>query len=135
MKYIFLLSAATLTLLGCSKRYDDPFAICSDFDATDRQMLMLIDDIKSKFSDDNEFLAEFNLEQVYWIQYRDHRLKSLYPKDWNRFYRKNYGKEVFNPCKCHELNRMTLLRIDELNLFLTGGPEGQEDCPSMFNRK
>ena len=136
MKKIFP-QIVTIVLLSfsCENTNDDPYAICTEFDGTDRIMLDLIDEVKAKFSYDKKFLKEFNLEQVYWIQYRDHRLRSLYPKDWNKHYRKNYGKDVFNPCKCMELNRMTLLRIEELQLFIDGGPKEQFDCPSSFNKK
>lgn len=112
---------------------DDPFSICTSFDETDRQMLDLIAEIEQKNAKDKEFQRAFTMEQVYWIQYRDSRLKAIYPKDWSRHYRKNFGEEVFNPCKCLELNRMTLRRIEELNLYLEEGPKDQMDCPSKFN--
>ena len=71
--------------------------------------------------------------RVYWIQYRDRRLRAIYPKKWDQHYRKNNGKEVFNPCKCRELLRLSERRIEDLQMYLIGGPADQQDCPSKLN--
>lgn len=118
-------------LIGCGAKTEiDP---CTRFDSVDLEMLNLIEKIRANHQSDKKFLSNFNMEQVYWINYRDHHLKSLYPKDWSRHYRKEYGKEVFNPCKCKEMIRMTEARIDELKLWLNGGIEDQSECPSLWN--
>lgn len=106
---------------------------CSEFDAIDLEMLNLINKIQTKHQDNKRFLSNFNMEQVYWIQYRDNHLRAIYPQDWDRKYRKEYGKEVFNPCKCKEMTRFTKERIKELKLWLKGGPGGQNECPSLWN--
>ena len=120
-----------MVIFSCSENREDP---CTEFDKTDLEMLNLINQIKSKHGDNKKFLSNFNMEQVYWIQYRDHHLKSIYPEDWNRHYRKEHGKEVFNPCKCKEMTRFTKRRIEELKLWLNNGPSSQDECPSLWNQ-
>ena len=74
------------------------------------------------------------MEQVYWIQYRDRRLRAIYPKKWDEHYRNNYGKEVFNHCKCKELLRLSESRLEDLQMYLMNGPDDQQNCPSMLNK-
>ncbi|WP_424962922.1 lysozyme inhibitor LprI family protein [Ekhidna sp.] len=131
MKKLAIIFFAGVILTSCTPKNDvDP---CARFDTVDGEMLDLINQIRSKHKDNKKFLSNFNMEQVYWIQYRDHHLKSLYPKDWDRHYRKEYGKEVFNPCKCKEMTRFTEKRIEELKLWLGNGVSNQDECPSLWN--
>ena len=119
-----------ISALSCGKsEHPDP---CSEFDAIDREMLDMIKAIRTKYKSNKKFLSNFNMEQVYWINYRDHHLKSVYPEDWSRHYRQEYGKEVFNPCKCKEMTRFTKERIIELELWSSRGPAGQDECPSLW---
>ena len=66
------------------------------------------------------------MEQVYWIQYRDRRLRAIYPKKWDQHYRKNYGKEVFNPCKC----KKELLRLSESRIRGLANVSDERTCRS-----
>ena len=128
-----LLLIPVFFIFSCHSISEDTYAVCSTFDENDLMMNDLIREIKEKYKSNRFFGPEFDMEQVYWIQYRDKRLRSIYPYDWNTYYRREYGKEVFNPCKCEELNRMTLRRIKELELYLQGGPSDQKECPSIWN--
>jgi len=129
-KALFSLVFLCIVAFSCNnKEGKDP---CTEFDKVDKEMLDLIDAINSKYYTNKRFLKNFNMEQVYWINYRDHHLKSVYPEDWSRYYRKEFGTEVFNPCKCKEMTRFTLERIKELKLWMKGGPKGQGDCPSLW---
>lgn len=144
MKTNFYLSLGLAAVISCSQPSstdknnglddfsysDDP---CTQFDEVDRQMLDMVETIKSKHADDAIFLERFKMEQVFWIQYRDRHLRALYPRDWDRHFRKKFGKEVFNPCKCKELTRFTMNRIKELEHWLEGGVKGQDECPSFWN--
>ena len=47
---------------------------CKKFDELDTKILNLMDKIEMKHKNDRHFLEAFNMEQVYWIQYRDRRL-------------------------------------------------------------
>ncbi len=128
------LSIISLVLIiGCNPESKGTYDACTEFDQLDKEMTLLINDIENKFVGNREFIDAFNMEQVYWIQYRDRRLRSMYPKNWDTYYRKNYGKDVFNPCKCQELLRLANNRMDDLKLYVSGGPEDQESCPSMMN--
>ncbi len=129
MKRVFHILALALLFANCTETGDP----CAKFDKVDRQMLDLIKKIKQKHASNKKFLSKLTKEQVFWIQYRDSHLEAIYPNDWDRHYRKNYGKEVFNPCKCKEMVRFTENRIEELNLWLSGGPSEQSDCPSLWN--
>lgn len=131
MKNYLAILVFLLTLVSCSTQESSEDS-CTSFDALDLKMLNLIEQIQLKHKDDAKFLHNFNMEQVYWIQYRDTHLKAIYPRDWSRHYRKKYGKELFNPCKCKEMTRYTQERIKELKLWLNKGPEGQDDCPSLW---
>lgn len=129
MKKIIPVLAVCLAF-SCSRNSEDP---CTEFDAVDLQMLELIEQIESNHRSNKRLLSNFTMEQVYWTQYRDHHLKSIYPEDWNRHYRAKYGKEVFNPCKCKEMTRFTKARIEELKLWIQKGPTGQSECPAIWN--
>lgn len=141
MKNLILILATCFLIIGCTKSskneefisYTD---ICEGYDAIDLEMLETIEQIESENKEDIKFLERFRDSQIYWIQYKDRHLRSLYPEDWDLYYRKNYGKQVFNSCKCKELIRLTNLRIKELKWYLeAGGPDGQTECPSSWNKK
>ncbi len=131
MKKLVLISFVTYLSFSCNTSTDLDF--CAEFDKKDFKMLNLIEVIRNKHASDAEFINKFDDAQVYWIQYRDRTLRALYPKDWSLHYRAEYGKEVFNACKCKELLRMTELRVDELELWNIGNPKNQSDCPSSRN--
>jgi hypothetical protein len=135
MKAIATTFSITLLLLlgACSSNQEDPYAPCTEFDQLDLKMTSIMDEIREKHANNRLFLKAFEMEHVYWIQYRDRRLRAMYPKDWNRYYRKEFGKEVFNSCKCEEYVRSIKIRIKELEMYLNGGPSDQQDCPSMMS--
>lgn len=108
-------------------------AVCEQFDELAFEQKDLLDQIRSKFKKNKLFIAKFNQEQISWIQYQDNRLRSLYPEDWDRFYRKNYGVNIFNGCKCKELIRLSKIRNDDLRVYLDGPNSTQQDCPTQGN--
>jgi hypothetical protein len=59
----------------------------------------------------------------------------MYPRSWDNFYRKKFGRKEFNTCKCQEMVRMAKVRITDLEMYINGSPAGQADCPSMLNNK
>lgn len=128
-----LLLVTCAFLLSCQTEKKNGYAVCSDFDGVDAEILSVIDQVNSQNAGDKEFLVAFKSEHLYWIQYRDKRLRSMYPKNWDTYYRKTFGKDVFNPCKCQELLRLSENRLKDLKMYLNGGPSDQKDCPSMLN--
>lgn len=130
-----IIMLAAIAFTGCEeKKPDAPFQACAEFDDADARMLKIIKQIQENHKGDRIFLNRFEMEQVYWSQYKERRLKAMYPQDWNRFYRKNYGNEMFNSCKCLEYTRLTEDRIADLNMYLEKGPKDQEDCPNEFKK-
>jgi len=129
MKKLILGLLIATALVGCHSETDP----CSEFDAIDLEMNNMIEEIRRVHSDKKMFLYWFNLEQVYWIQYRDNHLRTIYPNDWDRHYREEYGKELFNPCKCKEMTRYTKDRIKELKYWFDNPPKGQDECPTLWN--
>lgn len=132
LKQVIVAASCVLMVAACGPKKLTIEETCTEFDQVDREMLDIIGEIKSKYKKDQEFLLRFNDVQVYWIQYRDRRLRAMYPKKWDLYYRKTYGKEVFNPCKCEELTRLTKVRIAELNMYLDGNSADQQDCPTVM---
>lgn len=106
---------------------------CAAFDASDLEMLTLIKQLNEKFKSDTKFKYRLDEAQVAWIQYRDRHLRTLYPEGYNA-YRKEFGAEVLNPCKCLELDRLTKVRIAELKMWFEGSEQAQSDCPSTINQ-
>ncbi len=140
MKNPSLVTLLLVVLFGCNtnSNKEKPMKyteVCEGYDAIDLEMLQTIETIESQFKEDKKFLIRFRESQVYWIQYKDRHLRALYPEDWDLYYRKNYGKQVFNACKCQELIRLTELRVQELKWYLGAGPSSQKDCPSHWNKK
>lgn len=140
MKEFILALSSCILLFGCTNpsKKENPISyteVCEGYDVIDLEMLEVISEIESLHKEDFKFLERFRDSQVYWIQYKDRHLRSLYPEDWDLYYRKNYGKQVFNSCKCKELIRLTELRVNELKWYLDGGPNNQTECPSYWNKK
>lgn len=134
MKLInYALALSLFYLISACNTTSTPENPCEAFDDLEVQLLDRIEQIKSKHSGDREFLRKLDNEQVYWIQYRNRRLRAMYPEDWDRIYRKQFGKETFNSCKCLEMLRMSENRMEDLAYYLDGAPNGQEDCPSVQN--
>jgi len=138
MKYsIFLAVLIFVSSCNSPKKNEEAISykdVCEGYDNIDAEMLLVIEDIEEAFKDDRIFLKRFRDSQIYWTQYQDRHLRALYSKDWDLFYRKNYGKQIFNSCKCKELIRLTSLRVDELKMYLNGGPNNQKECPSAWNQ-
>ncbi|MEM8568371.1 MAG: hypothetical protein AAGF85_18060 [Bacteroidota bacterium] len=134
-KCSLIISIAVITgFFSCQNKINeaDP---CTEFDQIDKEMLDLMEEIKTKHRTDAIFLKRFEMERVYWNQYRDRRLRAIYPQDWDTHYRKKFGKEVFNKCKCKELLRMSKNRLIDLKLYVEEGPAEQEKCPSMLGNR
>lgn len=107
----------------------DYLEICEQFDELAFEQKAILDQIREKYKGDKSFISRFNQEQISWIQYQDKRLRSLYSKDWDRHYRKEYGRPLFNGCKCKELIRLSKIRNDDLKIYLNGPTANQQDCP------
>ncbi|MEM6812784.1 MAG: lysozyme inhibitor LprI family protein [Bacteroidota bacterium] len=138
-KYAFLFWSL-LGSLGCDSpkvqnNIQNYKKVCKRYDIVDSEMLETINQIEIEFVKDQIFLERFRNSQIYWIQYKDRHLRALYPQDWDLYYRKNYGKQVFNACKCKELIRITEARVLELKMYLEGSPKDQSECPSSWNKK
>tara|TARA_B110000046_G_scaffold79428_1_gene87455 strand:- start:4673 stop:5083 length:411 start_codon:yes stop_codon:yes gene_type:complete len=135
MKNTNLLPIVLLVFIlnSCQFEKKDPLTPCSKFDQADAHLLALMSEVKSKHKGNPSFIDAFNMEQVYWVQYRDRRLRAIYPKKWDQHYRKKIGKKLFNTCKCQELLRMTERRIEDLQMYLNKEPADQQDCPSKLN--
>ena len=128
-----LLTLIILILNSCWFEKNNEVDVCATFDEIDVKIVALMDEIQIKHKGDRPFIDAFNMEQVYWVQYINRRLRAIYPKKRDQHYRKNNGKEVFNPCKCRELLRLSERRIEDLQMYLIGGPADQQDCPSKLN--
>ena len=140
MRIILSAIAVSFLLFDCSgpdekKKPINYTEVCEGYDAIDLEMLQVIEQIESTNRGNIKFLERFRDSQIYWIQYKDRHIRALYPEDWDLYYRKNYGKQVFNSCKCKELIRLTELRVQELKWYLEGGPDDQQECPSSWNKK
>ncbi len=133
-RYLLLIAiVVTVGLSACQNKSEAKLDPCTELDQVDKEMLDLLESIKTMHKSEEFFQKRFEMSQVYWIQYRNRHIRALYPKDWDRNYRKEYGKEVFNSCKCKDLIRMTKMRIEELNMWIDGGPSNQKECPSSWN--
>lgn len=130
-----LMITCAIMLAGCEQTEEDPYAVCTEYDELDSRILDLMDQVKTRHEGDRVFLQRFEMEQVYWIQYMNRRLRAIYPQDWKRYYRKEFGEDVFNPCKCKEMVRLAKNRIKDLEMYIKGAPRDQKDCPSMLNVK
>lgn len=104
---------------------------CEELDHVDKQMLDLHEAIKQSYAEDPKFLRRLMDAQVYWIQYKDRHIKSIYPLD-SKYYKRTFGPD-YNECKCAEAARLTRLRIEELKLWVEGVTAIYEDCPTSFN--
>lgn len=133
MRKIALILSLSAAIISCNQQNQDAYAACTELDKIDTKMLELIEQIKTAHADNKKFTKAIDMEQVYWIQYRDRRIRSMYPKSWDLHYRKVYGREAFNSCKCQEIVRLSNIRMQDLNMYLEGSPEEQQDCPSIIN--
>lgn len=129
MNRILLLAISIFTLLGCVEKEEIDY--CKNLDKVDREMLNIIGSIENKYNTEKEFLRRFNDAQVFWIQYKDRHVGALYPlkKD---LYTNTYG-DKYNQCKCKEWARLTQMRIDEINVWLSG-PAIYDECPTSISQ-
>jgi len=51
---------------------------------------------------------------------------------YRKKYRKKYGEDTFNPCKCEELTRLTKNRIKDLKVYIDETTYSL-DCPHAYN--
>jgi hypothetical protein len=104
---------------------------CQKFDTLDKEMRRVLNEIRTQYKSDQVFIKKLNSSQAYWIPYMNSHVRAIYPKDWDRVYRKEYGRTEFNECKCKELNKLMFKRIEDLTAFLD--PDyGQDDCPGVM---
>ena len=75
-----LLTLIILIVNSCRFEKNNEVDVCATFDKIDAKIVALMDEIQVKHKDDRPFLDAFNMEQVYWVQYRDRRLRAIYPK-------------------------------------------------------
>lgn len=141
MKHIIVLLTALL-ICSCSDNQKDSkqpiidseeiskLDPCSQLDVYDRQMLDLYEEVMVKYKDDFDFINWFKQSQIYWVQYKDRHVKSLYP-DKNDSYKRKYGMQA-NYCKCEEWTRMTKRRIEDIEVFLGKGSDRYKDCPTVI---
>lgn len=131
----FLLIVSLISAMACSDNQSQEAPTfdtqCETFDALDREMLDLHEEIKVKYKDDKLFLKHLQSAQIYWIQYRDRHLHTLFPKGYDA-YRKTYERKQVNECKCMELARLTKLRIEDLKLWISRDKPGWDDCPGSM---
>ncbi|HHP7240518.1 MAG TPA: hypothetical protein ACFCUD_02540 [Cyclobacteriaceae bacterium] len=104
---------------------------CQRFEMLDQEMRDMLNNIRTKYQSYPEFIKKLNASQAYWIPYMNSQVRALYPKDWDRFYRKNFGRKEFNECKCRELSKLILTRIKDLSIFLES--DSIDNCPVIFN--
>lgn len=130
MKQICTFIFTSFIFLSCNqeetKNYKD---ICKEFDNLAIEQKQILEEIRVKYNSDKNFIKRLNEEQISWIQFQDKRLRALYPNDWDSHYRKIYGKETFNACKCKELIRLSRIRNNDLKVYLVG----DSDCPAQGN--
>ncbi len=103
---------------------------CQVLDKVDREMLDLYNEVMEKYADDFDFINWFKQSQIYWVQYKDRYVKSLYPRK-NDYYKKEFGKDA-GYCKCEEWTRMTRRRIEDIKVFLGEGSERYKHCPTSI---
>lgn len=101
---------------------------CSELDAVDLEMLSVHKAIQKSYQDDKRFLKRLQDAQVYWTQYKDRHVRSLYPLE-KKYYEDNY-EGTYGQCKCMEAARLTRLRIKELKVWLDGPTD--QDCPTSI---
>jgi uncharacterized protein YecT (DUF1311 family) len=101
---------------------------CQELDAVDLEMLTIYKSIEKKYKGEERFLKRLQDAQVYWIQYKDRHVRSLYPLE-KKYYTDNYSIQ-YNQCKCKESTKLTKLRAKELKVWLDGPKI--EDCPSSI---
>ena len=101
---------------------------CQELDAADLEMISVHKEIMTKYKSEERFLKRLQDAQVYWTQYKDRHIRSLYPLD-KKYYEVNYGN-TYNQCKCKEATRLTQLRVKELRVWHEGSDQGE--CPTSI---
>lgn len=131
MKKLSILAILTIGVLGCTSQKSQDFPLseaCNVLDSVDQEMLTTYQKIEQAYRGNKDFLDKLNMAQVYWIQYRDRHIKSLYPLS-KKEYEPLYG-QTYRDCRCKENVRLTQLRTKELERWLEN--EVIEGCPSSI---
>lgn len=127
MKPLIFVILSSIVCGGCSE--SALLTPCTEFDQLDRKMLDIHEEIKVQYASHENFLKKLRDAQVYWLQYRDRHIRALYPQDKKK-YKEEYG-DTYSQCKCDEMNRLTKLRIIELEIWLNGS-DMHRGCPSSI---
>ena len=75
-----LLTLIILILNSCRFEKNNEVDVCATFDEIDAKIVASMDEIQIKHKGDRPFIDAFNMEHVYWVQYRDRRLRAISQK-------------------------------------------------------
>jgi hypothetical protein len=99
-------------------------SICDDSAKFDKELKLLLKEIKARYRDDSQFLSKLKASQSAWEAYSEAHIAMKFPAKNKQ---QTYG-DMYPTCVCLEKIILLKKRIAELNAWKTGIPEG-DVCP------
>ncbi len=122
---------ATIALVGASHAQTKTAAAtegCDEYAKADAELNKVYTDVLREYAKDKTFIAKFKQAQRAWLAFADAHLESLYPNGAAA-----YGS-VNRTCRCAVKTDLTRERIEQLQQWLDGTPEG-DVCGGSIKRK
>jgi len=98
--------------------------ICEDMVKLEKELEIVVEKIRKKYSDDTLFIIKLELSQKQWIKYREAQIELKFPARDKHY---EYGS-MYPTCYCLEKISITQKRIHELEMWVNGVIEG-DVCP------
>ena len=75
-RYLLLIAiVVTVGLSACQNKSEAKLDPCTELDQVDKEMLDLLESIKTMHKSEEFFQKRFEMSQVYWIQYRNRHIR------------------------------------------------------------
>lgn len=115
---IFFFTSVNLTF--CQSQMELALEAEEQYRKADQKLNSVYQKILRDYSEDKEFIENLRISEKIWIQFRDAEMLMKYPEN-------SYIREVsvFNLCYLGYLTKLTLQRVNTLQQWVDGHPEGE----------
>lgn len=122
----FFLLCSSISICTAQTQYEMNTDAGAKYQAADKKLNILYQEILKEYAVDTAFIRNLKVSQRIWIQFRDAEMKMKYPDRPDGYY-----GSVFPMCWAEYLTQLTQERINTLQEWHDGTPEGDVCCGSV----
>jgi uncharacterized protein YecT (DUF1311 family) len=93
---------------------------CDKYTAYYKKLTKILKQITDENKKDAIFLKKLKSSQIAWEKFRDSQIDLIFPKQKKQI---EYGS-VYPMCNCIQLSNLTIERIEQLKVWISGTEEG-----------